>query len=152
MDDTDSAERWDALASKDANSRELAMETIRQEVMRCVENIGPIQGVSSSPPAKATVSQIELNAVLARLLMLSKRCPYADVREKCVWVLQSVQFTSCRHDGAGMGFLAYGSVARSVFEAYFGCWEKGENNPPHLPTVAQVEKHWNPSTGASPLI
>ncbi|KAG5846510.1 hypothetical protein ANANG_G00115730 [Anguilla anguilla] len=90
MDVIDPAERWGALASKDENSRDLAMETIRQEVMRCVENIGPI-GEVSSPPASAAVSQFELNAVLARLLMLSKRCPYADVREKCAWVLQNVQ-------------------------------------------------------------
>lgn len=90
MDVTDSAGRWDALASKDENSRELAMETIRQEVMRCVENIGPVDGVPSSPTS-ATVSHVELNGVLARLLMLSKRCPYADVREKCAWVLQRVQ-------------------------------------------------------------
>ncbi|KAJ8270617.1 hypothetical protein GJAV_G00117190 [Gymnothorax javanicus] len=90
MDVTDSAGRWDALASKDENSREVAMESIGQEVMKCVENIGPIE-VVPSPPDSAAVSLIELNTILARLLMLSKRCPYADVREKCARVLQSVQ-------------------------------------------------------------
>ncbi|XP_036405413.1 sestrin-1 isoform X1 [Megalops cyprinoides] len=90
MDIRDSAGRWDALGSKDVSSREEAMENIRQEVMRSVENIGPMNEVLSAPGSPA-VSPSDLNDVLARLLMLSKRCPYADVREKCARVLQSVQ-------------------------------------------------------------
>ncbi|KAG7460869.1 hypothetical protein MATL_G00203500 [Megalops atlanticus] len=90
MDIRDSAGRWEALGSKDVRSREEAMENIRQEVMRSVENIGPMNEVLPAP-GSAAVSLSDLNDVLARLLMLSKRCPYADVREKCAWVLQSVQ-------------------------------------------------------------
>ncbi|XP_030628720.1 sestrin-1 isoform X2 [Chanos chanos] len=87
----DAAARWDALGSRDASSRDAAMENIHQEVMRRVEGIGPIPKAPSSPPATATGLASDLNNILARVLMLSKRCPYSDVREKCKRILKSVQ-------------------------------------------------------------
>lgn len=88
MDVRDSAGRWDALGSRDSSFRHAAMELIHQEVMRRIENIGPIQ--SSSPPALDALSS-DLNSLLAHVLMLSKRCPYEDVRKKCICLLQMVQ-------------------------------------------------------------
>ncbi|XDV42325.1 hypothetical protein PO909_011005 [Leuciscus waleckii] len=91
MDVRDSAGRWDALGSRDSSFRHAAMELIHQEVMRRIENIGPIPGPqSSSPPAMDALSS-DLNSLLAHVLMLSKRCPYEDVRKKCICLLQMVQ-------------------------------------------------------------
>ena len=86
QEDQEAAGRWDALGSRDASSREAAMEHIRQEVMRKVQSIAPM-------PVSAGTGQVtsDLNDVLARLLMLSKRCPFVDVKERCLWLLQSVQ-------------------------------------------------------------
>ncbi|KAM4632964.1 sestrin-1 isoform 1-T1 [Polymixia lowei] len=90
VQDQESMGRWDGLGSRDASSRDAAMEHIRQEVMRRVEDIGPISALAPLPPASASPSS-DLNAILARLLMLSKRCPFEDVRERCIWILQTVQ-------------------------------------------------------------
>ncbi|KPP77461.1 hypothetical protein Z043_103110 [Scleropages formosus] len=90
MDVEDSEGSWEALGSRDPVSREAAMENIRQEVMRRVQNTGPAQENPSSPGAAGTCPS-DLNHMLARLLMLSQRCPHADVREKCAGTLQSIQ-------------------------------------------------------------
>uniref|UniRef100_W5NIQ8 Uncharacterized protein n=1 Tax=Lepisosteus oculatus TaxID=7918 RepID=W5NIQ8_LEPOC len=87
------AGRWDGLGSRDANSREAAMENIRQDVMSRAEKIGPVCGVPRTPGSPAR-SPDDLNDMLARLLMLSRRCPHADVRERSDCVLRSVQYQS----------------------------------------------------------
>lgn len=92
MDVRDSAGRWDALGSRDSSSRQAAMELIHQEVMKRIENIGSIlDPQSSSPSAMDDSLSSDLNSLLAHVLMLSKRCPYEDVREKCICLLQRVQ-------------------------------------------------------------
>lgn len=91
IQDQDATARWEALGSRDARSRGTAMEHISQEVMRRVESIGPIPATIPSPLATAGHPTSDLNDILARLLMLSKRCPFDDVRERCVWLLQNVQ-------------------------------------------------------------
>ncbi|XP_034435410.1 sestrin-1 isoform X1 [Hippoglossus hippoglossus] len=83
--------RWDGLGSRDASSRTEAMENIHLEVMRKVEDIGPIQALAPSPPALVTPLNSDLNDILAHLLMLSKRCPFEDVRERCIRLLRAVQ-------------------------------------------------------------
>ncbi|XP_018585818.1 sestrin-1 isoform X1 [Scleropages formosus] len=95
MDVEDSEGSWEALGSRDPVSREAAMENIRQEVMRRVQNTGPAQENPSSPGAAGTCPS-DLNHMLARLLMLSQRCPHADVREKCAGTLQSIQDIGAR--------------------------------------------------------
>lgn len=91
MDVRDGAVAWEALASRDSCSRDAAMELIEQEVKRKVETIGPIQKTTSSSSSSTPGTTEALNCVLARVLMLSKRCPYEDVRERCIWLLRSVQ-------------------------------------------------------------
>lgn len=97
MDVRDGTAAWEALASRDSCSREAAMEHIEQEVKRKVESIGPIlktpsaSASSSSSSSFSPVMAEDLNCILARVLMLSTRCPYEDVRGRCVWLLRSVQ-------------------------------------------------------------
>ncbi len=92
MDVRDAAGRWDALGSRDSSSRHAAMEFIHQEVMKRIETMGPIPDPqSSSPPAMDDSLSRDLNALLAHVLMLSKRCPYEDIRKKCMCLLQKVQ-------------------------------------------------------------
>ncbi|KAF5890547.1 sestrin-1 isoform X1, partial [Clarias magur] len=94
MDVRDGTAAWEALASRDSCSRDAAMEHIEQEVKRKVESIGPIMkssSSSSSSTSSSSSSSEDLNCVLARILMLSKRCPYEDVKEKCIWLLRRVQ-------------------------------------------------------------
>jgi len=91
MDVRDSAGRWDALASRDSSFRQSAMELIHQEVMRKIENIGPIPDPQSSSPPAMDAPSSDLNSLLAHVLMFSKRCPYEDVRKKCICLLQKVQ-------------------------------------------------------------
>ncbi|GAA6089083.1 sestrin-1 isoform X1 [Tachysurus ichikawai] len=96
MDVRDGAAAWEALASRDSCSRDAAMEHIEQEVKRKVESIGPIPKTSSSSLSSLLLSSCpgnaqDLNCALARVLMLSKRCPYEDVRERCIWLLRGVQ-------------------------------------------------------------
>ncbi|XP_023692204.1 sestrin-1 isoform X1 [Paramormyrops kingsleyae] len=90
MDIQDAEGWWTALGSRDALSREAAMDSIRQEVMMRVEKAAP-SGESSSSADSAVASSNDLNDTLARLLMLSKRCPFADVRERCARILRTVQ-------------------------------------------------------------
>uniref|UniRef100_A0A8C2J6J9 Sestrin 1 n=1 Tax=Cyprinus carpio TaxID=7962 RepID=A0A8C2J6J9_CYPCA len=97
MDVRDAAGRWDALGSRDSSSRQAAMELIHQEVMKRIETMGPIPDPqSSSLPAMDDSLSSDLNALLAHVLMLSKQCPYEDVREKCICLLQKVQDVGVR--------------------------------------------------------
>ncbi|XP_026089047.1 sestrin-1-like isoform X2 [Carassius auratus] len=92
MDVRDAAGSWDALGSRDSNSRQAAMDLIHQKVMKRIETMGPIPDPqSSSPPAMDDSLCSDLNALLAHVLILSKHCPYEDVREKCICLLQKVQ-------------------------------------------------------------
>ena len=85
--------RWDGLCSRDSTTRETALENIRQIIVRKTECLRlvketpyrPAEGLSNA------VSLDELNKLLAHLLMLSKRCPFKDVREKSEFILKSVQ-------------------------------------------------------------
>ncbi|KAF6737571.1 hypothetical protein FQA47_011755 [Oryzias melastigma] len=95
MEVQESLGRWDRLGSRDLGSRLEAMEIISQEVARKVEAIGPL---TSSPPATSLGS--DLNDILAHLLMLSKRCPFEDVRERCIQLLQEVQGGGCMEVGS----------------------------------------------------
>lgn len=89
------AVRWDALGSRDASSRHATMEIIHQEVMKRIENIGPIPDTHSSGLSGVNVCPAsDLNPLMAHVLMLSKRCPYEDVREKCLCLLQRVQVST----------------------------------------------------------
>ncbi|XP_033860567.1 sestrin-1 isoform X1 [Acipenser ruthenus] len=91
MDISDGTGRWDGLGSRDISTREIAMENVSQEVLSRAEKIGPICEEVIQPLRSPVRSPDDLNWMLARLLMLSRRCPYADVREKCLSVLQNVQ-------------------------------------------------------------
>ncbi|KAJ4928765.1 hypothetical protein JOQ06_004391 [Pogonophryne albipinna] len=88
VQDRESLGRWEELGSRDAISRTEAMENIRQDVMRRVETIRPIATLA---PASKSPLKSDLNDILAHLLMLTKRCPFDDVKEQCVRILQGVQ-------------------------------------------------------------
>lgn len=91
VQEQESLGRWDGLGSRDAISRVETMENIRQVVMKKVEAIKPIPSGAPSPPASGSPPSSDLNDILAHLLMLSKRCPFEDVRERSSRLLQSVQ-------------------------------------------------------------
>lgn len=91
VQDQDCLGRWDRLGSRDASSRAEVMENISQEVMRKVEAIGPIPVVAPSPLALGCPPGSDLNDILAHVLMLSKRCPFEDVRKRCAQLLQAIQ-------------------------------------------------------------
>ncbi|XP_053153771.1 sestrin-1 isoform X5 [Hemicordylus capensis] len=99
MADRDGEVRWDGLCSRDAGSRDSALENIRQAVLKKSEAIALIKENISPPPAaaeglllpSANKARGVLNEMLARLLMLSKRCPFRDVREKSGAILVNVQ-------------------------------------------------------------
>lgn len=91
VQEQESLGRWDGLGSRDPISRVEAMENIRQVVMKKVEAIKPIPPSAPSPPASGSPPSSDLNDILAHLLMLSKRCPFEDVRERSSRLLQSVQ-------------------------------------------------------------
>lgn len=91
VQDQDSLGRWDGLSSRDASSRDAAMEHIQQEVLSKVEGIVPIPSPAPSSPASGSPQRSDLNDILAHLLMLSKRCPFEDVRVRSLHLLQTVQ-------------------------------------------------------------
>ncbi|KAJ3607032.1 hypothetical protein NHX12_026547 [Muraenolepis orangiensis] len=94
VQDQEATGRWDGLSSRDPSSRDAAMEHIQQELMRRVEDIGPIPASAPPSPASPAPPASDLNAILARLLMLSKRCPFQDIRERCAWLLRTAQVGS----------------------------------------------------------
>lgn len=91
VQEQESLGRWYGVGSRDAISRVEAMENIRQVVMTKVEAIKPIPSGAHSPPASGSPPSSDLNEMLAHLLMLSKRCPFEDVRESSSCLLQYVQ-------------------------------------------------------------
>lgn len=91
MQHQESVGRWDGLGSRDASSRAEAMEFICQEVMRKVEAIEPIKAATPSSPALGSPPNSDLNDILVHLLMLSRRCPFGDVRERCSTLLRDIQ-------------------------------------------------------------
>ncbi|XP_074675482.1 sestrin-1 isoform X1 [Strix aluco] len=94
MEEREGEVRWDGLCSRDAATRAAALDTIGQAVLRRSETIAPVAAV---PPTRAAdgllvpAARDGLSEVLARLLMLSKRCPFPDVREKSEAILGGVQ-------------------------------------------------------------
>lgn len=91
VQEQESQGRWDGLSSRDAISRVEAMENIRQVVMIKVEAIKPIPSGAPSSPSSGSPPSSDLNEILAHLLMLSRRCPFEDVRGSSSRLLQSVQ-------------------------------------------------------------
>lgn len=89
VQEQESLGRWDGLCSRDATSRTETMENIRQVVIKKVEAIKPIPSGAWSPTGSPPNS--DLNEILAHLLMLSKRCPFEDVRARSGQLLQAVQ-------------------------------------------------------------
>ncbi|XP_005454676.1 sestrin-1 isoform X1 [Oreochromis niloticus] len=91
VQDQESVGRWDRLGTRDPSSRADAIENICQEVMRKVETIGPIPPVAPLSPASGSPPGNDLNDILAHVLMLSRRCPFEDVRERCSQLLRNIQ-------------------------------------------------------------
>lgn len=85
--------RWDGLCSRDSSTRETALETIRQIILRKTECLRSVKETTHRPADELSnaVSLDELNKLLAHLLMLAKRCPFKDVREKSEFILKNVQ-------------------------------------------------------------
>lgn len=100
VQDQESVGRWDRLGSRDPSSRADAIENICQEVMRKVETIGPIPPVAPLSLASGSPPGNDLNDILAHVLMLSRRCPFEDVRERCSQLLRNIQVRESRfYDG-----------------------------------------------------
>ncbi|KAM6367054.1 sestrin-1 isoform 1-T1 [Alca torda] len=94
MEEREGEVRWDGLCSRDAASRAAALDNIGQVVLRRSETIAPVAAVPLSRAADGPLvpaARDGLSEVLARLLMLSKRCPFPDVREKSEAILSRVQ-------------------------------------------------------------
>ncbi|ETE69949.1 Sestrin-1, partial [Ophiophagus hannah] len=88
--------RWDGLCSWDASARVSALENIKQVVLKKSKAMAQDQGSRSPPAAEGLLTSAnsapgELNQMLARLLTLSKRCPFRDVREKTEAILKHIQ-------------------------------------------------------------
>jgi len=85
--------RWDGLCSRDSTTRETALENIKQTILRKTEYLRSVKEtpLRLSDGLSNAVSLDGLNKLLAHLLMLSKRCPFKDVREKSEFILKSVQ-------------------------------------------------------------
>ncbi|XP_017826785.2 sestrin-1 isoform X3 [Callithrix jacchus] len=85
--------RWDGLCSRDSTTRETALENIRQTILRKTEYLRSVKETPHRPSDRLsnTESSDGLNKLLAHLLMLSKRCPFKDVREKSEFILKSIQ-------------------------------------------------------------
>lgn len=105
MADREGEVRWDGLCSRDASAREGALENIKQAALKKSEAAALGLKASSADTAAATEGLLlsaaihkagdGLNQMLVRLLMLTKRCPFRDVREKSEAILTSVQVKEC---------------------------------------------------------
>lgn len=107
MADREGEVRWDGLCSRDASAREGALENIKQAALKKSEAAALGLKASSADPATAAATEglllsaaihkagDGLNQMLVRLLMLTKRCPFRDVREKSEAILTSVQVKEC---------------------------------------------------------
>ncbi|XP_059838964.1 sestrin-1 isoform X1 [Hypanus sabinus] len=86
------AGRWDGLYSRDPSRRQAALDGIRQAVWSLSERLGGSNDGGAPPVPSAGSSPADgLNEYLVRLLVLSRRCPFGDVRAKCAAILQTVQ-------------------------------------------------------------
>lgn len=84
--------RWDGLCSRDSTTRETALENIRQIILRKTEYLRSVKETPYPSDGFSNAVCLDgLNKLLAHLLMLSKRCPFKDVREKSEFILKSVQ-------------------------------------------------------------
>ncbi|NXB40512.1 SESN1 protein, partial [Eulacestoma nigropectus] len=88
MEEREGEVRWDGLCSRDVAARDAALDTIGQAVLRRAESIASGAAADGLPVPAARDG---LGEALARLLMLSKRCPFPDVREKSEAILSGVQ-------------------------------------------------------------
>ncbi|NWT59602.1 SESN1 protein, partial [Erythrocercus mccallii] len=88
MEEREGEVRWDGLCSRDAAARDAALDTIGQAVLRRAESIASGAAAEGLPVPAARDG---LGEALARLLMLSKRCPFPDVRAKSEAILSGVQ-------------------------------------------------------------
>ncbi|NWZ75295.1 SESN1 protein, partial [Poecile atricapillus] len=88
MEEREGEVRWDGLCSRDAAARDAALDTIGQAVLRRAESIASGAAADGLPVPAARDG---LGEALARLLMLSRRCPFPDVREKSEAILSGVQ-------------------------------------------------------------
>lgn len=101
MEEREGEVRWDGLCSRDAAARAAALDTIGQAVLRRAESVASGAAADGLPVPAARDG---LGEALARLLMLSKRCPFPDVREKSEAILGGVQVSAARHPfGFGTG-------------------------------------------------
>lgn len=93
MAEAENEVRWDGLCSRDSTTRETALENIRQIILRKTEYLRSVKETPYHPSdgLSNAVSLDGLNKLLAHLLMLSKKCPFKDVREKSEFILKSVQ-------------------------------------------------------------
>lgn len=91
VQEQESLGRWDGLSSRDAASRTEAMENIQQVVMKKIEAIKPMPPGALAPSPVGSPPNSDLNAILAHLLMLSRRCPFEDVRALSGQLLHAVQ-------------------------------------------------------------
>lgn len=85
--------RWEGVCSRDPTTRETALESVRQIVLRKTEYLRSAKETLSRPSdgLSNAVSLDGMNKLLAHLLMLSKRCPFKDVRERSGFILKSVE-------------------------------------------------------------
>ncbi|NXF19002.1 SESN1 protein, partial [Rhodinocichla rosea] len=88
MEEREGEVRWDGLCSRDGAARAAALDTIGQAVLRRAESVASGAAADGLPVPAARDG---LGEALARLLMLSKRCPFPDVREKSEAILGGVQ-------------------------------------------------------------
>ncbi|XP_063167399.1 sestrin-1 isoform X1 [Candoia aspera] len=96
MADRDGEMRWDGLCNRDASTRDSALENIKQVVLKKSEamalnkdSASPVTADGLLPSASSAPGG--LNKMLAHLLLLSKRCPFRDMREKTETILKHVQ-------------------------------------------------------------
>lgn len=128
MEEREGEVRWDGLCSRDAAARDAALDTIGQAVLRRAESIA--SGAAAEGLA-VPAARDGLGEVLARLLMLSKRCPFPDVREQSEAILSGVQVSATDHplwlrDRAGG---SPGTVPRRAPSGFI-CATKWASDPP----------------------
>ncbi|XP_063167426.1 sestrin-1 isoform X4 [Candoia aspera] len=142
MADRDGEMRWDGLCNRDASTRDSALENIKQVVLKKSEamalnkdSASPVTADGLLPSASSAPGG--LNKMLAHLLLLSKRCPFRDMREKTETILKHVQ-AAARHQCSYLVnlhvnyFLQVGGDPK---------WLNGlENAPPKLQNLGDLNK------------
>lgn len=88
MEEREGELRWDGLCSRDAATRAAALDNVGQAVLRRSQSVAPGRAAAGLPAAAVRDG---LSEALVRLLMLSKRCPFRDVRERSEAILSGVQ-------------------------------------------------------------